>query len=302
MFLVARFFVETSQHTRSRKLLAPTWLLENMPDSKAERSEKDNSSWPPSDSRYFSNISQNHWERIQALFNFPVKVLNCFTWKRWKVVRWLGEEYLCPALHDCNYPDPEGLERFLTTAEHVYSLRQQKKHAEISQFAACYLIQERRWDKPGYKKFFIAQILWSFYERYPKCIPDNTKDHDPFDCAIDGMLTLSDSQLVKLIPDIGALADTHFGQGRIFHDRVWLDGGCTRLCRRVLKLVRNNAELENVHTVAIRKGFAWTIRDNEAYVLREEALEISKKVHGQYHPVTWELTNTLVIIIHLKVC
>src|SRR6187551_1074620 len=140
-----------------------------------EVSEKPTVDWPPPGSnRWYSNISKNHYDRLIKLERNLSKLSKPHThgyWfcrRKWCSCGWLNS---LTNVHDCNYPDPEGLGTFLVSAESVYELRKKKLHSEASRVSAEYVLGKDRWEKESYLKYFIGHILWTLYHDHPRLIP-----------------------------------------------------------------------------------------------------------------------------------
>ncbi|RFU24387.1 hypothetical protein B7463_g11951, partial [Scytalidium lignicola] len=241
-----------------------------------------------------TNFDEAYCKRLEVLNQSPREFVNCFNVRRLRMLQWIWSWIDASRIHDWKKPTPEGLEQFLAAGERLFDMRKQKKsQAKISQVAADYIIHQRGPGRERYIKYFVGQVLWSFYERYPKAVPCITKDQDSLRCAIESILSFPDSDLSKVIPEIAAFVPAVASESIDDAFGNWSTGTLYYLCRRVLNLSKQNKEPESAHTIKIRKVLAPHCDFHEKRELYAEAMELSTKIHGPYHYVTWELTECL---------
>ncbi|KAH8809435.1 hypothetical protein F5884DRAFT_703318 [Xylogone sp. PMI_703] len=240
-----------------------------------------------------TDLSEDHYRRLEALKLAPRQFITCFTVRRIRLLQWIWKWIDASKLHARWTRDSEGLEHVLAAGEELFALRKQKKtHAEISRVAADYIIHQRGGYRDRYVKYYVGHVLWSYYERYPKTVPLITKNRDPLKCAIESMLILSDSTLAKVIPEASAFIPVV--QGGVEDDfGNWRNGVLAFLCRRVLHLEQANSKQEVPYAIEIRKALAKHVGLFEKRDLYDEALKCSASIYGSYHYITWELTELL---------
>ncbi|KAH8698644.1 hypothetical protein BGW36DRAFT_426339 [Talaromyces proteolyticus] len=252
------------------------------------------------------DLTKDQYDRYERLVYSAREFANCFSFKRSRMLEWLWSwEYI--ALHRVNRVDSETFERFLVPAEKILALRkkQDKKkinkglYKQICDVAGDYLLNYTGsiYNQEFDVLYFIGQILWNFYERYPKHIPMNTGKKDPLEHALECIHSFSDSKLVTLIPEVGALVPNL--RSRNSELSQWDDGRLYGLSQRVLKLLKcegsddGKGVEESGYTINLRRGLARHTSSLDAGQLLNHALRLARKIHGKYHPITWDLTEKL---------
>ena len=270
-----------------------------------ERSEKPTDDWPPPGSnRWYSNISKNHYDRLIKLERDISKLTRPHThgyWfcrRKWCSCGWLKT---LTDVHDCNYPDPEGLETFLASVESVYELRKKKLHTEASAASAEYLMGKNPWKKESYLRYFVGHILWTVYYEHPRLIPTQHRDGRDFNGAIDGIITLQDSDIVKMIPEIRSLVCFrwhYYGGGNGF---ITLgDKTCDPLCAKVMQLISKKKLFNSKDTIAIQVEQAKNDDQYSRAGRLKSALKPAQEIYGRDHSKTLEIHHSIIDALNLE--
>lgn len=248
-------------------------------------------------------LTKDQYDRYEKLVYSPRDFVNCFSIRRKRMLVWLWPYIGTQRLF---YEKPESFERFLVSAEKILALRKQQhktknpfadQYKQIVGIAGDYILNHQRsiYDLRLDVKYFVGQILWSFYERYPECGSKRKDGKDPLEHALEAISLFSDSKLKTVITEIGALvpnmttSDSNFSQ--------WNDGKLLGLCSRVVKSLKGRDNQKGIeetgYTINIRIGLASHVTSEETGRLLNDALKLSRDIHGKYHPITWRLTEQL---------
>jgi hypothetical protein len=258
-----------------------------------------------------SDITNGQYARYQTLLESLVSLRSLFSPKRFLVIKWLLEnEYL-------NSIEPNAFlwirgdmfETFLIAAEKVTALRKEKGSSdEIINIASEYIITHKliwsdynAWEN-GFVRHFLAQVLWCFFEAYPKFVPVKTSDKEPLEHAVTCMLALPDSDIDKLTTSIAILVPNVKSGGIDDLFSSWVDGKLMYLSRRVLNFPMHDkkkskklldAGKENGNTINLRLELARHVAGSTRRRLLANALDMAKAVYGECHAITWHCTEQL---------
>jgi hypothetical protein len=249
-------------------------------------------------------LTKNQCDRYEKLLSSPRELVNCFSIQRKLMLVWLCSYIGTRQLYD---EEPENFERFLVSAEKILDLRKQqqkmkRKHSadlykQIVDIAADYILnhQGSGYDVKLDVNYFLGQILWSFYERYPACDSKRTFEKDPLEHALEGISSFSDSKLANVITEIGTLVP-HMRTSRSEFGS-WRDGRLHRMCFKIIKSLKSADKLKGIeesgYTINIRSKLASHVTIEEASKLLNDAVELARDFHGKYHSITWRLTEQL---------
>ncbi|CRG89517.1 Sucrase-isomaltase, intestinal [Talaromyces islandicus] len=248
-------------------------------------------------------LTKDQCDRYEKLISSPREFVNCFSIQRKRMLVWLWPYIGTQRLY---YEKQEPFERFLASAEKILALRKQQQkmkkqsvdlYRQIVDMAADYILnhQTNIYDVRLDVKYFIGQILWSFYEKYPECGSKSRDGKDPLEQALEGISSFSDSKLATVTTEIGVLLPNMRLSESDFSK--WKDGKLYGLCSRLLKSLKSKDNQKGIeesgYTVNIRIGLASHTTSEEAGDLFNDALKLARNIHGRHHPITWRLTEQL---------
>lgn len=249
-------------------------------------------------------LTKDQCDRYEKLVYSPRELVNCFSIQRKGMLVWLWPYIGTQRLYA---EEPDKFERFLVSAEKIFALRKQQRktkkkqpaelYKQIVDIAADYILNHQTsvYDVKLDVKYFIGQILWCLYERYPECGTKITDGKDPLEQALERISSFSDSKLAILTTEIGALVPNMTVSGNAFSN--WEDGKLRGLCYRIIKLLKSKDNQKGIeesgYTINIRIGLASHVTSEEAGSLLNKALKRARDIHGKYHPITWRLTEQL---------
>lgn len=258
-----------------------------------------------------SDITNGQYARYRTLLKSLGELKSLFSPKRFRIIKWLWENHYLNSIG----PDAFGLirgdmfETFLVAAEKVTALRKEKRSSnEIINIASEYVITHKMiWSdyiarENGFLHFFLAQVLWCFYEAYPKFVPVMTCNKGPLEHAVTCMLTLPDSHIDKLTTSIAILVPNVESGGIDNLFTSWVDGKLMYLSRRVLNFAMHDekksrklldAGKENGNTINLRLELARHVNSSSREKLVTNALDMAKAVYGDCHAITWYCTEQL---------
>ncbi|EEA25535.1 hypothetical protein TMatcc_006234 [Talaromyces marneffei ATCC 18224] len=276
----------------------------------AESDEKEkhaNDRWENTDLRISQYCRYIHI--LEAPFTFKLLLSP----KRFQAISWLWDNRYLNSIEPNAFRSIRGdkFEAFLVAAEKVTALRKKKKKGSSQQIigiAAEYIITHKLiwsddnvWEK-GFVDYFLAQVLWCFFDAYPKFVPWKISDKEPLEHAVKCMLTLPDSDIHKLTTSIAILVP-NVRMGSIDDLFIsWVDGKLMYLSQRALNFGKHakdgkrklfDAGKENGSTINLRLKLASHIDESKRRTLLTNALDMAKEVYGEYHAVTWHCTEQL---------
>lgn len=256
-----------------------------------------------------TQLTQDQYDRYEAVKESLSDAVSCFSLRRPRIVCWLGDYFNSVSPNSIAVISSERFETFLIAAERVTGLRKQSgSRKEIIDIAGEYLItHQMTWDvgsawETGFVRYFIGQLLWCFYEKYPKFIPFPGRGKQPIPHAVESMLSLPDSDIEQLTTVIGVLVPNVPSGGRYDTFSEWDDGKLMYLSRRVLNFSMDDDETnhkllkqgrENGHTINLRLTLAKHIDAPKRRYVLVNALEMAKAMYGDYHLITWYCTEKL---------
>jgi hypothetical protein len=258
-----------------------------------------------------TDLTNGQIARYQALLQYLVGLKSLFSPKRFQIIRWLWENQYLNSIEPNAFVSIRGdkFETFLVAAEKVTALRKKKASStQIIDVAAEYIITHKLiwfddnvWEK-GFVHYFLGQVLWCFFESYPKFVPSRTSDKEPLEHAVTCMLTLSDSDIDKLTTSIAILVPNVKSGGIDNLFSSWVDGKLMYLSRRILNFGLHDkktskklleAGKENGNTINLRLELAKYIGGSDRRKLLANALDMAKAVYGECHAITWHCTEQL---------
>lgn len=260
-----------------------------------------------------TDITNGQYARYQTLLKSLGGLKSLFSPKRFQIIKWLWENQYLNSIEPNAFGSIRGdtFETFLIAAEKVTALRKKKKGGsseQIIKIASEYVMTHKLiwsdynvWEK-GFVHYFLAQVLWCFYEAYPKFIPVMTCDKEPLEHAVTCMLTLPDSDIDKLTTSIAILVPNVEDGGIENLFTSWVDGKLMYLSRRVLNFAMHDekkskklldAGKENGNTINLRLEMARYVNASSRKKLVTNALDMAKAVYGDCHAITWHCTEQL---------
>lgn len=201
-------------------------------------------------------------------------------------------------------------ETFLVAAEKVTALRKGKRVSsdQIINIASEYIITHKLiwfdynvWED-GFVNYFLGQVLWCFYEAYPKFVSIKMSGKEPLEHAVTCMLALPDSDIDKLTTTIAILVPNVRGKGIEDLFSSWVDGKLMYLSRRVLNFAmhdkKKNKKLldagkENGNTINLRLELGRHVEEWARRRLLANAIDMAKALYGDCHAITWHCTEQL---------
>lgn len=258
-----------------------------------------------------TDLTNGQYARYQILLKSLGGLKSLFSPKRFQIIRWLWENRYLNSIEPNAFGSIRGdrFETFLVAAEKVMSLRKEKGSSnQIINIASEYIITHKLiwsdynvWEN-GFVDYFLGQVLWCFYEAYPKFVPVQTSDKEPLEHAVTCMLTLPNSDIDKLTTSIAILISNVRSGGIDNLFSSWVDGKLTYLSRRIINFRIHDkkdsrklldAGKENGNTINLRLALAEYVDESSRKKLLANALDMAKAVYGECHAITWHCTEQL---------
>lgn len=258
-----------------------------------------------------TDLTNGQYARYQILLKSLGGLKSLFSPKRFQIIRWLWENQYLNSIEPNAFASIRGdmFETFLVAAEKVMSLRKEKGSSnQIINIASEYIITDKFiwsdynvWEN-GFVNYFLGQVLWCFYEAYPKFFPVKTSDKEPLEHAVTCMLALPNSDIENLTTSIAILVSNVRNKGIDDLFGTWVDGKLVYLSRRILNFRMHDrkeskklldAGRENGNTINLRLELARYVDGSSRRKLLANSLDMAKALYGECHAVTWHCTEQL---------
>lgn len=258
-----------------------------------------------------TDLTIGQYARYQALLKSLGGLKSLLSPKRFQTIKWLWENRYLNSIEPNAFGSIRGdmFETFLIAAEKVTALRKEKGSSDqIINIASEYVITHKLiwsdynvWEN-GFVHYFLAQVLWCFYEAYPKFVPIKTSDKEPLEHAVTCMLTLPDPDIDNLTTSIAILVPNVKSGGIEDLFSSWVDGKLMYLSRRILNFGMHDkkkskklldAGKENGNTINLRLELARYLDTSSRRMLVANALDMAKAIYGECHAITWHCTEQL---------